>query len=341
MERLLAVFVRLQEHNFKRKPSKCELLKGRVSNLGHVVSDKGIHSDPAKIEAVKSWSVPKSINGMSTTSSASLAITGNSSRDSLQLHDLLVGHVTNPKARKKSVRKWVPLKLGPEQQSSFKAVIDKLTNPPVLAYADYSLPFKVHTDASLDGLGAVLYQTQEGVDRVIANASRNLKPSEKNYAAHKLEFLALKWSMNKIFHDYMVVCLRFLLTIILLRTFSPQQNLMPLDKRWVASLSDFNFTIKYRSGKKNADADGLSCRQEGNTGECTVSPDMINAVAMSVTAMECPFIGSVYVSEASDSTPPFTEDISEQLLQTHGLTAKDWRKSKATIPIFEFCYQVS
>ena len=86
--------------------------------------------------------------------------------------------------------------------------------------------------------------------------------------------------------------------------------------------------IKYMSGKKNADADGLSRRQEGNTRECTVFPDVIKAVAMSVTATECPFIDSVYVSEASDSTPPSTEDISERLLQTHGLTAKDWRKAQ-------------
>ena len=49
---------------------------------------------------------------------------------------------------------------------------------------------------------------------------------------------------------------------------------------------------------------------------------------MSVTATECQFIDSVYLSKASNSTPPFTEDISEQLLQTHGLTAKDWRKTK-------------
>ena len=99
-------------------------------------------------------------------------------------------------------------------------------------------------------------------------------------------------------------------------------------QRWVASLSDYNFTIEYGCGKKNADADGLSRRQEGNTGECTVFPDVIKAVSLSVTAMECPFIDSVYVSEASDSIPPFTEDISEQLLQTHGLTAKDCIKAQ-------------
>ena len=211
------------------------------------------------------------------------------------LNDLLVGHETNPKVKRKSVRKRVPFKWGPEQQSSFEAVIDTLTNPPVLACADYS---------------------------------RSLKPSEKNYPAHKLEFLALKWSVTEKIHDYLycssfeVITDNNPLTYILTTA-----KLDATGQRWVASLSDYNFTIKYRSVKKNADADGLLCRQEGNTGECTVLPDVIKAVAMSVTATECPFIDSVYFSEASDSTPPFTEDISEQLLQMHGLTAKDWRKA--------------
>ena len=240
-----------------------------------------------------------------------------------------MGHVTNLKAKKKSVRKQVPFKWGPEQQRSFEAVIDKLTNPPVLAYADYSLPFKVHMDASLNCLGAVLYQTQEGVDRVIAYASRSLKPSEKNYPAHKLEFLALKWFVTEKFHNYLYGSLFEVITdnnppTYILTT----AKLDATGQRWVASLSDYIFTNKYRSGKKNADADGLSRHQEGNTGECTVFPDVIKAVSMSVTAMECPFIDSVYASEASDSTPPFTEDISEQLLQTHCLTAKDWRKAQ-------------
>ena len=49
---------------------------------------------------------------------------------------------------------------------------------------------------------------------------------------------------------------------------------------------------------------------------------------MLVTATECPFIDSFYVSESLDSIPPFTEEISEQLHQMHGLTAKDWRKAR-------------
>ena len=65
-------------------------------------------------------------------------------------------------------------------------------NTPILAYADYSKPFKLHTDASELGLGAVLYQRQsDGTDRVIAYANHTMSKSECKYDAHKLEFLAL------------------------------------------------------------------------------------------------------------------------------------------------------
>ena len=59
-------------------------------------------------------------------------------------------------------------------------------------------------DASENGLGAVLYQKQDdGMDWVIAYASQTFSKSEKNYDAHKLEFLALKWSVTKKFHEYL------------------------------------------------------------------------------------------------------------------------------------------
>ena len=63
--------------------------------------------------------------------------------------------------------------------------------------------FKLHTDASGTGLGVVLYQEQDGKERVISFPSRSYKPSEKNYPAHKLEFLALKWAATDIYHAYL------------------------------------------------------------------------------------------------------------------------------------------
>ena len=65
------------------------------------------------------------------------------------------------------------------------------------------LPFKLQTDASNIGLGAVLYQHQDGQDHVVAYARRSLKTLERHYLAHKLEFLALMWAITEKFHDYL------------------------------------------------------------------------------------------------------------------------------------------
>ena len=78
------------------------------------------------------------------------------------------------------------------------------TEAPSLTYADYTKPFKVHTDASEEGLGAILYQTQEdGTDRVIAYTSHSLMQSEWKHHSSKLEFLALKWAITDQFHEYL------------------------------------------------------------------------------------------------------------------------------------------
>ena len=65
-------------------------------------------------------------------------------------------------------------------QSAMENLINEITSPPILAYPNYDLPFIVHIDASKEGLGAVLYQEQNGIVRVIAYASGTLSPSEKN-----------------------------------------------------------------------------------------------------------------------------------------------------------------
>ena len=114
------------------------------------------------------------------------------------LNDLLIENST-----KKPTRRRTPFGWGENQQRAFETIIDKLSNPPILAYANYRRPFKLRTDASASGLGAVLYQQQDGIDSGIAYASRSLKPSERNYPAHKLEFLALKWAITDKFHDYL------------------------------------------------------------------------------------------------------------------------------------------
>ena len=61
----------------------------------------------------------------------------------------------------------------------------------------------MHTDASVLGLGAVLYQVQDGVEKVISYASQSLTKSETKYPVYKLEFLCLKWNITDQFHEYL------------------------------------------------------------------------------------------------------------------------------------------
>lgn len=152
----------------------------------------------------------------------------------------------------------------PACQQAFETVIQNLTSAPVLAIADPQKPYILHTDASTTGLGAVLYQEQEGQLRAIGYASRGPLRSESHYPAHKLEFLALKWSVTEKFSDYLygnhftVVTDSNPLTYIL-----TSAKLDATSYRWLAALSTFSFKHLYRPGRQNGDADGLSRRPHG------------------------------------------------------------------------------
>ena len=118
----------------------------------------------------------------------------------------------------------------------------------------------MYTDASESGLGAVLTQVKEdGKERPIAYASRTLSKSERNYDAHKLEFLALKWSVTSRFHEYLyggtfdVYTDNNPLTYVL-----TSAKLDAIGQRWIASLGPYNFSLHYNPGRQNTVADSLS-----------------------------------------------------------------------------------
>ena len=93
-----------------------------------------------------------------------------------------------------------------EHQKCFEQLKAALTSAPVLAFADFGKSFELHIDASLNGLGAILYQAdQHDKLRPIAFGSRGLKPPESNYPAHKLEFCALKWAVTEKFKDFFII----------------------------------------------------------------------------------------------------------------------------------------
>ena len=148
---------------------------------------------------------------------------------------------------------------GPEQQEAFEGLQRLCTEVPILAYADFKSPFILHTDTSSDGLGAVLYQNQDNQRRVIAYASRSLCPSERNYPAHKLEFLALKWAIKDKFHEYLYAAESQVFTVNNPLTYIlTTAELDATEHRWVAALSNYTFSISYKPGRNNTDVGALS-----------------------------------------------------------------------------------
>ena len=131
---------------------------------------------------------------------------------------------------------------------------------PVLAFADFEKPFRLETDASKDGLGAVLSQKQpDGKFHPVAYASRSLKRSKAKYHSSKLEFLALKWAVVNQFHKYLqyrpfqVKTDNNPLTYVM-----SSPNLDAMGHRWVAALANFNMSLEYQKGTDNKVADCLS-----------------------------------------------------------------------------------
>ena len=254
IQRLRGVFQKLWEAGLKLKPSKCEFFRTRISYLGHIVSKDGIETDPKKVKAIKNWPVPISVTDVRSF----LGFTNHYHRFfrgyvqiAKPLYKLISGK--NSKLKKKTIEWNLDCDL------AFKELKDLCSNTPVLAYADYTKKFMLHTDASELGLGAMLYQEQDNEKRVIAYASRTLSASERNFPAHKLEFLALKWAITDQFHEYLyggkfeVYTDNNPLTYILTTV-----KLDATGQRWVARLADYNFNLHYKSGKSNMDADALS-----------------------------------------------------------------------------------
>ena len=283
LQHVRTVLRRLQQHGVKLKPAKCSPFQKEVKFLGRIISAEGYRADPVETKALTSLKdkTPQTVGDLRKV----LGLTGYYRRylrdyakrakplyALLKLENLPAQPEKSkprrePKPGAKGKRKGqAPSGTKISWTSSHQAIvdefIDELVNPPIMTYPDFDEPFILHTDASQDGLGAVLYQQREGVLRVIAYGSRTLTPAERNYHLHsgKLEFLALKWSITEHFRQYLLYAKSFLaytdnnpLTYIL-----STAKLNATGHRWVGELADFNFEIRYRPGKKNGDADALS-----------------------------------------------------------------------------------
>ncbi|KAA3488013.1 Retrotransposable element Tf2 [Gossypium australe] len=154
----------------------------------------------------------------------------------------------------KLLQKGIPFVWSDKQQESFKKLKRILTEAAVLIQPEAGKEFVIYCDASHMGLGCVLMQD----GKVVAYASRQLRPHESNYPTHDLELAAMVFAL-KIWRHYLYgeksviykdhKSLKYLLT---------QKELNLRQMRWIELLKDYDCSIESHPGKANVVADALN-----------------------------------------------------------------------------------
>ena len=253
ISRLGKVFCRLQDAGLKLKPQKCVLFQKQVTYLGHIVSERGVAPDPAKIESMEGWSTPANVTEVRSFLGPAAyyrRFIKDFSRIASSLHRL---------TEKGRMFSW-----DETCQTAFEELKVHLTSAPVLAYPKLETKFILDTDASDVAIGAVLSQKFDEREHVIAYGSRCLSKAERQYCVTRKEFLAIVYFV-KYFRHYLYGR-QFLLrtdhgSLRWLFNFKEPEGQVA---RWIEALSTFD--IQHRPGRQHGNANGLSripCRQCG------------------------------------------------------------------------------
>ena len=246
-EKLREVFQLLQSAGLKLKPAKCDLLKKEVLFLGHTVGANGIGPNPKLLAAVKEWKEPTTVKQIQQF----LGLCNYYRRFVYQFSEIAA-----PLTRlteKKTDFHW-----DLECQVAFDGLKEALCEAPILAYPRVSGLFIVDTDASNTGIGGVLSQVQENEERVIWYASKKLSRAQRQYCVTRRELLAAVIFLQE-FRHY-ILGQEFVLrtdhnSLRWIFSFKAPQGQL---SRWLEVLSQYNFKIIHREGKKHGNADALS-----------------------------------------------------------------------------------
>lgn len=232
----------LLTNSFFVKLSKCLFCQESIDYLGHIVSSKGVHADPTKLDAMMKWPPPSNVKQLR----GFLGLTGyyrrfiaNYATIAAPLTDLL----------RHDSFSWTTA-----ATAAFSALKQAMMAAPVLRLPDFSKEFVIETDASNFGIGAVLMQD----GHPIAFFSKKLGPKLQAASVyikelHAITDAVLKWRQYLLGHFFIIrtdhKSIRELL----------QQVIQTPDQQaYVRKLLGFQFRIEYKPGASNKVADALS-----------------------------------------------------------------------------------
>ncbi|GBL97396.1 Retrovirus-related Pol polyprotein from transposon 297 [Araneus ventricosus] len=222
------VFQRLQKANLKLSPKKCRFFRKEVSYLGHIISADGVKTDPEKTKAVVDWPRPETVHEL---------------RSFLGLCSFYRRFVRNFSTIARPLHKPTEARSNfnwtEECEKSFNTLKLALITSPVLTYLRTDKEFILDTDASNEGIGAVLSQKIGNEERVIAYFSKSLE--------HFHHYLYGRKFLLRTDHASLRCLLNFR---------EPEGQIA----RWIQKLQEYDFEIQHRKGTSHGNADALSRR---------------------------------------------------------------------------------
>lgn len=247
-EHLERVFIAFKNANLTLKLRKCVFARTEVSYLGHIVSAEGIRIDPSRITAIQNLPMPRNIRELR----GFLGFVNYERRFIQNFSDLTIPLL---RLLKKDC-KW---EWGEKEIQTFNAIKQAYLSVTFVNHPDLNNRFFIQGDSSDYGVGGILFQLdEEGNKKVIAYASRTLRPAELNYTVTEKEALALIFLLQQ----WRTLILGNPLSVITdHKSLSYVMN-CPLKTsrltRWVLYMQEYNFQISHCKGKENITADHLS-----------------------------------------------------------------------------------
>ena len=239
----------LREAYLKVRINKCQFAWDSVELLGHLITPERTGPNKQNIDAVTSFPTPAKIKNVR----AFLGLCNYYWRF-IKNYSVLAGPLLQlPK--KNAVFHWHSA-----QHESFLDLKERLMTAPILAYADFSIPFTLYTDASGDSIRFNLTPVQHDKERAIVYGGRNFSDTEKKYSVTEQGTFSVIVAIQK--------CRTYLLgnhftVVVDHQALKWLRSLCyPTDRlaRWALMLQGYDFTIQYRPGKDHGNADALSRR---------------------------------------------------------------------------------
>ncbi|RVX11252.1 Retrovirus-related Pol polyprotein from transposon 17.6 [Vitis vinifera] len=241
---LEAVLHRCIEKDLVLNWEKCHFMVRQGIVLGHIISEKGIEVDKAKVELIVKLPSPTTVKGVRQF----LGHAGFYRR-------FIKGFSSLSKPLCELLAKDAKFIWDERCQNSFDQLKKFLTTTPIVRAPNWQLPFELMCDASDFAIGAVLGQREDGKPYVIYYASKTLNEAQRNYTTTEKELLAVVFALDK-FRAYLVgsfiivftdhSALKYLLT---------KQDAKARLIRWILLLQEFDLQIKDKKGVENVVAD--------------------------------------------------------------------------------------